>query len=355
MLPAKVQRLLVGLGLQRCHRNCLFKNYVPLAIVSREESSFHSSHCQAHCSCCLYPLGKTGWKYPSTRRAAVVKNRVMVCLWRRPLRSQSTSAKPSKESKCFAWSYGFNLCFLAFSLSNTLKYHREFATFLNWSTTGSSQRFWTERQNVWTNVLWPQLRFSFNMLWACILFTWNLFLNGPKFLFLSMLMVKFTISCMHWKQSAKAHARLLSQFGGNCTLKMRCNNLGNICRLQCHFQTCLPSRHWSRQSEKAQLKVSVPLKILLLTVRSDLIDFMSCAIETFIMKKARGDSRFNVSRALPAILRKSLNSDPRCEENQPNSRVQVDPENIWKLLVAAQNAGTSLRQALKLKKEDINY
>ena len=33
--------------------------------------------------------------------------------------------------------------------------------------------------------------------------------------------------------------------------------------------------------------------------------------------------------------------------------MQVDPESIWKLLVAAQKAGTSLRQALKLKKEDI--
>ena len=36
-----------------------------------------------------------------------------------------------------------------------------------------------------------------------------------------------------------------------------------------------------------------------------------------------------------------------------NSRVQVDPESVWKLLVAAQNAGTFFRQALKLKKEDI--
>ena len=101
------------------------------------------------------------------------------------------------------------------------------------------------------------------------------------------------------------------------------------------------------------LKVNGPFNLLLLTSRSDLIDFMSCAIETFIMKKAIGDSRFNVGRGLPAVRRKSLSSDPRCEENRPNSRVQVDPESIWKLLVAAQKTGTSLRQALKLKKEDM--
>ena len=41
--------------------------------------------------------------------------------------------------------------------------------------------------------------------------------------------------------------------------------------------------------KKANLKVSDPLNLLLLTSRSDLIDFMSCAIETFIMKKAIGD------------------------------------------------------------------
>ena len=89
------------------------------------------------------------------------------------------------------------------------------------------------------------------------------------------------------------------------------------------------------------MKVSDHLNLLLLTLRSDLIDFMSCAIETFIMEKAIGDTRFNVGKGLPAVRRKSLSSDPRFEENRPNSRVQVDPESIWKLFVAAQNAGTS--------------
>ena len=101
------------------------------------------------------------------------------------------------------------------------------------------------------------------------------------------------------------------------------------------------------------MKVSSRFNLLLLTLRSDLIDFMSCAIETFIMNKAIEDIRFTVGRALPAVRRKSLSSDPRCEENRPTSRAQVDPESIWKLFVAAQNAGTSLRQALKLKREDI--
>ena len=156
------------------------------------------------------------------------------------------------------------------------------------------------------------------------------------------------------KTATEAYAMLLSQFGRTYTfehvVQQSWEHLSEVVPLSDLFAfTALGAR--MRKTKK--LKVSSRFNLLLLTLRSDLIDFMSCAIETFIMNKAIEDSRFTVGRALPAVRRKSLSSDPRCEENRPNSRVQVDPESIWKLFVAAQNAGTSLRQALKLKKEDI--